>query len=451
MASICKDPGGKKRILFVDGNGKRWPIRLGKMPLADARTIKSHIESLLASKVSGRALDNETAAWMRDIPDGLADKLAATGLTAKRENTNIDDLIKNFLSVNTHFKPSTQSNWAQATGDLKKHFGGDCRILSIGRAEAEGYRQWLLTTRKLSSATIAKRLQRTRQIFTHAVRHGQLDKSPFDGIRHASGDPSKRQHYISVEETERLIDAAPNWVWRTIIALARYGGLRCPSEVLSLQLSGLDWQRGAMTVMSPKTEHHEKGSRIVPMFEQLRPYLDEAWEMAEEGQTHVIPETLYLPSAQGKHGWINCNLRTTFQKIVDRAGLEAWPRLFQNLRASCESDLAREYPIATVCKWIGNTVAIAAKHYIQVDDRDFERAIQGTKRVAQNQAQSTHEKAGKGPQALVTPQEAGEGHNYIKPAASKGLRSLAGRYSKSFQDKNLGRCPRKDSNLGPTD
>ncbi len=28
--------------------------------------------------------------------------------------------------------------------------------------------------------------------------------------------------------TARLIDAAPNWAWRTIIALARFGGLRTP-------------------------------------------------------------------------------------------------------------------------------------------------------------------------------------------------------------------------------
>ena len=48
--------------------------------------------------------------------------------------------------------------------------------------------------------------------------------------------------------------------------------------------------------------------------------------------------------------------------------------MFHALRASCESDLAREYPITTVCTWIGNTVAIAARHYVQVTDQDFERA-----------------------------------------------------------------------------
>ncbi len=129
------------------------------------------------------------------------------------------------------------------------------------------------------------------------------------------------------------------------------------------------------------------------MFARLRPYLEEAWEMAKEGQTHVIPEQLYLPAANTPRGWINCNLRTTFKKIVERAGLEPWPRLFHNLRASCESDLAREYPITTVCKWLGNTVTIAARHYVQVTDDDFQKAAKAGKPTAQNAAQSMHAKA----------------------------------------------------------
>lgn len=184
------------------------------------------------------------------------------------------------------------------------------------------------------------------------------------------GDPRKRQYYITVENTQKLIEAAPNWVWRTIIALGRYGGLRSPSEVLSLPWENVDWEHGAIKVIAPKTNN----TRIVPIFDELRPYLDEAWEMAALGQTHVIPEDLYLPAANGPRGWNGCNLRTTLSKIIDRAGLEPWPRPLHNLRASCESDLAREYPITTVCKWIGNTVSIAARHYVQVTDSDFRKA-----------------------------------------------------------------------------
>ena len=37
---MAKDPGGKKRILLMAPDGKRKVIRLGKMPLAQARNVK---------------------------------------------------------------------------------------------------------------------------------------------------------------------------------------------------------------------------------------------------------------------------------------------------------------------------------------------------------------------------------------------------------------------------
>ena len=76
---------------------------------------------------------------------------------------------------------------------------------------------------------------------------------------------------------------------------------------------------------------------------------------------------------------------------MHRAGVKPWPRLFQNLRASRETELTKEYPIHVVCEWIGNSSLVAAKHYLQVTDEDFQRASQGGAesgaRVAQNAAQ----------------------------------------------------------------
>ena len=107
------------------------------------------------------------------------------------------------------------------------------------------------------------------------------------------------------------------------------------------------------------------------------------------GLTHVVPEGLYLPASKGPRGWGSMNLRTAFEQTVLRKGLEPWPRLFRAMRVSCESDLAREYPITAVCKWIGNTVAIAARHYVQVTDDDFRRAFGAVQQAAQSPAQQT--------------------------------------------------------------
>ena len=44
------------------------------------------------------------------------------------------------------------------------------------------------------------------------------------------------------------------------------------------------------------------------------------------------------------------------------------------MRASRETELVVDYPIHVVCAWIGNSPAVAAKHYLQVRDEDFDRA-----------------------------------------------------------------------------
>lgn len=120
-----------------------------------------------------------------------------------------------------------------------------------------------------------------------------------------------------------------------------------------------------MTVRSPQTEHHEgRESRLVPLFPELRPHLEGAFDAAEPGTEFVI--TRYRDK--------NSNLRTQFERIIRKAGLQPWPKPFQNLRSTRETELAESFPIHVVCAWIGNSQAVATKHYLQVTDDHFEAA-----------------------------------------------------------------------------
>ena len=130
-----------------------------------------------------------------------------------------------------------------------------------------------------------------------------------------------------------------------------------------------------MLVHSPKTEHFQGGeSRWVPIFPELRSYLEEMFEQAKPGAEYVI--TRYRDP--------NVNLRTQMLKIISRAGLKPWPKLFQNLRATRETELAEKFPIHVVFAWIGNTPKVAKDSYLQVTDDHFAKA-------AQNPAQHLHE------------------------------------------------------------
>ena len=56
--------------------------------------------------------------------------------------------------------------------------------------------------------------------------------------------------------------------------------------------------------------------------------------------------------------------------------MQPWPKLFQNLRSPRETELADDFPMHVVCQWIGNSQLIAAKHYLQVTDDHFTKALQ---------------------------------------------------------------------------
>ena len=122
-----------------------------------------------------------------------------------------------------------------------------------------------------------------------------------------------------------------------------------------------------MTIHAPKTAHCASGGvRAFPIFPELRPCLEDAFELAEPGTVHVI--TRYRDT--------NANLRTTFQKIIARAGHQPWPRLFQNLRATRGTDLMPKYPAKDVAAWLGNSVPVAMLLYAMATAKSFERAIQ---------------------------------------------------------------------------
>lgn len=228
--------------------------------------------------------------------------------------------------------------------------------------------------------TVAARLRRVRGLFAFAVKKKLIPSNPFADLKAVGVLPADRKAYVSPADTDRLL-AVASPTWRTIIALGRYAGLRCPSEVLTLRWENVDFVAGRMTVTSPKTERLPgKEYRVAPIFAALRPHLEEAFELAEPGEVNVVggPQGMtYRAASQGPNGWVNANLRTTFEKLIRRAGLKQWPRVFHTLRASCETDLLEEFPISAVTEWLGHSAAVALKHYARVPDHLFERAATG--------------------------------------------------------------------------
>jgi integrase len=391
MASISTDPQGNRTVQFVAGDGKRRSVRLGKTPMKTAEKIRTHIEALSAASISHTSMDNETAAWLAKIGNDLHEKLAAVGLTAQRQAARLGEFLAGFIANRqSSAKPNTIMNLEQAKRRLVEHFGADRDMRSITPADADVWAAAL--AEKYAPATAGRTIKRARQFFKLALRNKVVTENPFAEVKANRQANKERQHHIDRETIDRVIKAAPDHEWRLLIALSRFGGLRCPSEHLALRWQDVDWERNRFLVHSCKTEHHEDGGeRWVPIFPELRPFLDECFELAEDGAEFVI----------SRYRDANANLRTAFMRIIKRAGLKPWPKLFHNLRASRQTELTAEYPIHVVCEWIGNSAAIAAKHYLTVREDDFERAAKSGAVVVQNAVQHGPARPGDRTQELM--------------------------------------------------
>ena len=395
MASLICDSGNRWRIQFVFQDVRRT-IRLGKMPRRAAEAVRRHIEALIASRLSGQAPDAATAAWLGGLPTDspLRGRLAAVGLVEAPKRVVLGEFLRQYILARPDVKPATLEVWQQPCRNLTEFFGEDKPLRDITAGDAERFAQWL-RTQKLAAATVAKRLAFARTFFHVARKHKLIAENPFSEVKAPTADVSARQRFIDRETIQRLLNIA-NPTWRTIIALVRFDGLRCPSEVLSLEWRHVDWERGRLTIPSPKTERYGgKGSREVPLFPELRLALTEAHELAEPTDSYVVGGATgrtYRAAATRHAGhWRNSNLRTSFEKLVRRAGLEPWPRLFHNLRSSCETELLGRFPLHVVAQWMGHDAKISVKHYAQTTDEHFRQAVEADAKsgalVAQNAAQ----------------------------------------------------------------
>jgi integrase len=382
MASIVNDPNGRKRLLFIDPGGQRRTVRLGKLNARQCETIKTRVEIVVGDLIAGRAHTDDVTRWLHELDGVLRKRFERAGLVAADGAVNATLRVlgdKFFATANV--KPGTATTYGQARDSLYDYFGEDRPVRKVTNLEADEWRQ-SMKREGLAEATISKRVKVARQMWKRAIRWKMTAENPFADVKAGSQKNKSRAFFVTRETAYKILDACPDAEWRLIFALSRFGGLRCPSEHLGIKWQHVDWENGRLLVHSPKTEHNEGGdTRTLPLFPELRPYLLDVFEQAEPGTEYAI--TRYRKR--------NSNLRTQLNRIIRRAGLDAWPRLFHNLRSTRQTELCEDFPTHVVCAWLGNTEDVALDHYLQVTDAHFERAIADDGKAAHKAAQQPAE------------------------------------------------------------
>ena len=355
-----------KRIVFRDAAGKQQSLRLGKCSEKAAQAALAGFERVFEAHRLGTTIHPDGVRWLESVDDRIHARIAAFGFVEprkSREATTLATLVSRFQE-SAVVKASTRAAYKQAIDSLLEHFAGATQLQAIGPQGADRWRRTIAGS-GLAPATVAKRVHVAKAIFRKAVKWGMIPMSPFADLRAGSQANPDRAYYVAADTIQKVLAACSDRQWRAIIALSRFAGLRCPSEIVELRWGDVNWERGRLTVRSPKTAGHEGHAvRLVPIAPELRPILQDLFDEAEPGIEWVVPR---LRDSR-------LNLRTQFHKIIERAGEAPWPRLFHNLRASCATDWVERFPGHVVAGWLGHSPLIAAKHYLQVRDSHFDAA-----------------------------------------------------------------------------
>ena len=216
---------------------------------------------------------------------------------------------------------------------------------------------------KFAVASVAGFVKVTKMVFEWAVNQDWLTKNPMKNIPNGSFVNREKDRIITMEEYAKLLDACPNQEWRTIIALARIGGLRCPSELQQMRWTDINWAENRFLVHSPKTERHEgHRERLVPLFPELREELERHFSLDEAKDNEFVIQGL-----QGK-SWC---MHNPIQAIARRAGLGTLTRPFDNMRMTQSNEVERKFGSKKESIWIGHSEKVMVKHYLMLEDDDY--------------------------------------------------------------------------------
>lgn len=396
--ALRRRANGSWIVDYYDPHGQRRYVGLGKISKRAAQEFYAKFERLRSYCSAGLPPDGELVQWLRSLPRKLHAKLVRLGLC--REDLGgsmaVAELVEWYLEYSKdRVKQSTWTHYRNGLAPLVE-FLGHRPIIGITVGDCEDYREFLRAKKGLAQATVNRRLTMARTVFRQAVRRGWLGSNPWELLRVGGTSNPERLRFVDQETVQQVIDACPDAQWRLLVALARYGGLRI-HEALHLQWEDVLWDRKRLVIRSSKTERSQtRGIRYVPIFPELEPYLRECFEQAPAGETFVIWRYKHLAARAKSGDWRVANLRPQLERIICRAGVPLWPRLWQNLRASRASELALEYPEFVCNAWLGHMDHVADKHYRMVLEQCFEKAARARHQFVTESAESRASRADMG-------------------------------------------------------
>jgi integrase len=264
------------------------------------------------------------------------------------EKMKLSELLEDYLEwTRTQIEPSTAKTAKYCMKDFIAAIG-DIYADGVTYKHCERFHQYCVD-RGLRPASVNTHIKLIKRIFSLAVKRGQLQQNPFNGVPLLKV-PKKAVRVFSKDEFDRILEATHSRIWKARILLAKTAGLR-KGEVLNLTLNDVDFAKGKV-IVQPKDDTKytwrwvvkDKDRRELPLVNQVAQLLIDIQTELPEGQPYLLlpPQRyqyLMRLKAKGELRWEMCkcpdgNFGRSWRMIFKKAGIE-YGGTFHDLRSTC--------------------------------------------------------------------------------------------------------------------
>ena len=286
-----------------------------------------------------------------------------------RVSTAIDAFLR-YCAEEKQLAPNTINAYRQDLAEFRRDVAGSRHVDAIGAEDVLSYRNRLSAERRLSPATVKRRLACLRALFAWLARRDVLDHSPFAKTELRIRLPARLPRCLDTRDVRRLMRhrAAQGPDCALAIALLLATGMRV-GELAALRLGDIDVIAGRLKIFG-------KGSRERTVFvtdarlrDELRTYLAArhgGMKQCAESRLLVDDRTRPLSAAR---------IRNLVARLGRAAGMgrRLTPHVLRHTAATMLLESGTD--IRFVQRLLGHRSIVTTQIYTHVSDRALQAAL----------------------------------------------------------------------------
>lgn len=323
--------------VHVHRNGQYWQARWTDQ---DGRRM--------CRGLGNRATVTQADAWAAALR--LQDELRAEADQAERRRVpSLREAVDRWALENDDLAETSADLYHRTFRRLADIVGWDRMIDQVGGEDIDRFEA---SVKRLALITRRREMRHLGVLFRWAAERGWVSDLPTAGRKTAIPPVVRETVYVSLDDLERMLEAATDPHHRLLLAILRLAGLRL-QEALHLEWRDVDWSKMTLTVRVRRGKRTTKErQRTLP----IEPWLAE-----------ILREHAGVPMAKVCGGMTKHRASALTADVMDACGL-TYPDRHHALRRSLETDwLDRGLNPMSVCTWLGHHPTVAMKHYN--DDR----------------------------------------------------------------------------------